>query len=474
MKSTIVLCACALAGSAFSATPTFNKDVAPILYQNCAGCHRPGQVAPFSLLTYNDAAKRAGLIATATTKRYMPPWKAEPGYGHFADERRLSDAQIRLIAEWAYGGAPEGDPKQKSAPPQFSSGWQAGRPDAVLSTSRPFAIPADGHDVFQCFVIPLNFTEDRYVKAVEFRPGNPHVVHHALFFLDTTGQARQLDAASPEPGYSCFGSPRIEASGGLGGWAPGATPKSLPTGVAYTVKKGTDLVVQIHYHPSGKLETDESQIGLTFGDAPRKGLANIVAGTRQIDLAPGNYHQEVTDWIQVPEAVDVINIAPHAHLLCRDMRVDAKLPDGKVEPLIWIKDWDFNWQGQYRYSEPVHLPKGSRIEMRYVYDNSSKNPHNPSNPPKRVTFGEQTTDEMALVFLQVVLPDPADSARFRREIIAGRLQQYLTEGGKPSGVTPRLMEYLQLLKPRFDRNHDGALDSEEQAAMIGFVTERIK
>jgi mono/diheme cytochrome c family protein len=459
--------------SGFAATPTFNRDIAPILYDNCATCHRPGQVAPFSLLTYSDAAKRAALIATVTAKRYMPPWKAEAGYSHFLNERRLTDAQINMIAEWARNGAPEGDPQQRPAPPQFASGWQAGKPDAVFTPPQPFHIPADGRDVFQCFVIPLNFNTDRYVKTVEFRPGNPRVVHHALFFLDTSGEARRLDGATPGPGYSCFGGPQIQPAGSLGGWAPGATPAPLPDGVAHTVGKGADLVIQIHYHPSGKPEIDQSSIGLTFGNAPRRGLAGMIVGTRKIDLAPGGARQEVTDWALVPEDIELIGITPHAHLLCREMKVDARLPDGNIEPLIWIKDWDFNWQGQYQYATPVRLPKGTRIEMRYVYDNSASNPHNPSNPPRRVVFGEQTTNEMALLFLQVVLPRPADVPRFRREYILGRVDQFLTEGGEPAGLRRRVTERLQAAIPSFDANHNGKLEPDERAALLRLLSNRI-
>ena len=401
---------------ALPAVPNFNRDIAPILYQNCAVCHRPGEVAPFSLLTYRDAAKRAKLIAIVTAKHYMPPWKAEPGRPSFEDERRLTDTQIAIIGEWARNGAPKGDPQHKPTPPQFASGWQAGKPDVVFSMPQPFHIEGDGRDVFQCFVIPLHFTDDRYVKTVEFHPGNPGIVHHALFFLDASGEARRLDGASPEPGYSCFGGPQIEPSGGLGGWAPGATPRPLPQGVEQTVRKGADLVIQIHYHPSGKPETDQSSIGLTFGDAPKRGLANLIAGTHQIDLAPGGAHQEVTDWLSVPEDVDLIGITPHAHLLCREMKVNARFPDGKTQSLIWIRDWDFNWQGQYRYAAHVHLPKGTRIEMRYVYDNSAANPHNPPIHPNELALAN-TTDEMAFLFLQVVLPRPEDVPRFRREFI---------------------------------------------------------
>lgn len=462
-----------LAANAYAATPTFNRDIAPILYENCATCHRPGQVAPFPLLSYDDVAKRAGLIAIVTQKRYMPPWKAEPGYGHFQDERRLTDGQIALIADWARNGAPEGDPRQKRKPPQFASGWLGGRPDLVAGMGQPFSVPADGRDVFQCFVVPLNFTTDHYVRTVEFHPGNPRVVHHALFFLDTTGEARQLDAATPEPGYPCFGGPQIQPSGTLGGWAPGATPEPLPAGVAMTIGKGADLVIQIHYHPSGKAEADQSSVGLTFGDAPRKGLASMLMGTRQIDLAPGAARQEVTDWALVPEDVELIGITPHAHLLCKEMKVDAHLPGGKTEPLIWIRDWDFNWQGQYRYAAPVALPKGTKIEMRYVYDNSSGNPHNPSNPPRRVTYGEQTTNEMALLFLQAVLPRPEDVPKFRREYRLARLDQFLTEGGAPVGLRSREIRRLRAAIPMFDTDHNGVLDAGERAAMLRFLETRM-
>ena len=468
------LAAGAHAATPTSATPTFNQDIAPILYQNCADCHRPGQVAPFSLLTYEDAARRSSLIAAVTAKHYMPPWKAEPGAGHFAGERRLTEGQIALIRDWASHGAPEGDAAHKPAPPHFSSGWLAGKPDTVLTVAEPFPIPADGRDVFQCFVIPMNLDSDAFFKNVEFHPGNPRVVHHALFFLDTSGAARRLDGETPEPGYPCFGGPQFTPSGTLGGWAPGATPEPLPAGVAHTVEKGADLVIQIHYHPDGKPETDQSSIGLTASPRPERGLAGMLAGTRAIDLAPGDAHHEIRDWILVPEDVELIGITPHAHLICRDMQADARLPDGKTIPLIRIKDWDFNWQGQYRYAEPVKLPKGTRIEMRYVYDNSTANPHNPSNPPQRVTFGEQTTNEMALLFLQAVLPSPDDVRPFRRKLALSRLDQFLTEGGEPAGMNRRTIERLRSAIPMFDKNHNGTLEPEERAAMLQFLSANIR
>ncbi|HEY1339710.1 MAG TPA: hypothetical protein VGF59_19490 [Bryobacteraceae bacterium] len=463
-----------LCAAAFAAVPTFNKDIAPILYQNCASCHRPGEVAPFSLLTYQDASKRAALIASVTAKRYMPPWKAEPGYGHFEDERRLSDQQIATIGDWAKNGAPEGETADKPAVPQFASGWLAGKPDAVLTPAQPFQVPPDGRDVFQCFVIPLDYDAARYVKTVEFHPGNKKVVHHALFFLDTTGQARKLDAETPEAGYPCFGGPRVAISGGLGGWAPGATPEPLPAGVAHVVEKGADVVMQIHYHPSGKPETDQSSIGVIFGDRPQKGLANLVVGPRRLDLPPGEGRIPVSDWAVLPQDVDLIGITPHAHWLCKEMKVDAKLPDGKVESLIWIKDWDFNWQGQYRYSNAIRLPKGTRVEMHYVYDNSASNPRNPTSPPKRVHFGEQTSDEMALAFLQVALPSFDDVPGFRRAMLLSRIDQMLATGDDFAGLPPRQVEMLRTGVTMFDKNHDGKLDDEERAAMMAFISKMMQ
>jgi mono/diheme cytochrome c family protein len=473
MKLSAGLAAGVFACTAFAATPTYNKEIAPILYQNCALCHRPGEVAPFSLLTYDDARKRAALIAGVTANRYMPPWKAEPGVGHFDDERRLSDQQIALIRDWAKSGAPEGDPKDAPKPPQFAAGWLGGKPDAEIRMPVAFPIPADGRDVFQCFVLPLGFDADRFVKTVEFHPGNKKVVHHALFYLDTTGEARRLDAQTPEPGYPCFGGPRIAPSGGLGGWAPGATPSPLPAGVAHPVGKGADLVVQIHYHPDGKPETDQSALGLTFTEHPQKGLANLLVGPRNLDLPPGEM-TAVTDWAVVPQDVELIGITPHAHWLCKEMKIDAHLPDGSVEPLIWIKDWDFNWQGQYRYTNAVKLPKGTRVDMRYTYDNTAKNPRNPSNPPKRVQYGEQTTDEMAFVFLQFALPSPDDVRGFRRETLLSRIEQMLINGDDFSGLPGRQVEMLRQGIILFDKNHNGKLEPEEREAFMKVIRTQIR
>ena len=274
--------------------PTYNKDIAPILWKNCAGCHRPGEIGPFSLLTYKDAAKRSSFLEEITASRKMPPWKPEPGFGSFHDERRLTDKEIRLIADWVDAGAPEGDVKDLQPKPSFVEGWQLGKPDLVLKASEPVSVPASGRDMYRCLVIPIPIDSDRTVAAVEFRPGNRRVVHHALLYLDSKGAARKMDEADPGPGYASFGGPGILPTGGLGGWAPGSMPRFLPDGVGKFLRKGSDLVLQIHYHPDGKPETDQSVVGVYFTPKPaRRIVGGIAVRTRNLDIPPGEKHYQV-------------------------------------------------------------------------------------------------------------------------------------------------------------------------------------
>jgi mono/diheme cytochrome c family protein len=387
-------------------TVTFNADIAPIIFQNCASCHRTGEVAPFPLLSYEDVKKKAKTIARVVDERYMPPWHAEPGYGEFLDERRLTDEQIGMIGQWVEEGMAQGI----GAPPplpKFVEGWQLGKPDLVVKMSAPFMVPAEGRDVFRCFVVPLNLPADKNVSAVEYRPSNRRVVHHALLFLDTTGAARKLDDEDPEPGYSRFGGIGFRASGGLGGWVPGATVHPMPDGFVHVVKKSSDLVIQTHFHPSGKVEPEQSEVGIYFSKKPAQKLSlSFPLFGFPLNIPPGEKHYVVKGSITVPADADLFGITPHSHLLAKEMKVTATLPDGKTIPLIWIKNWDFNWQGQYQYKKPIFIPKGTRIDMMHVFDNSADNPANPNNPPRRVTFGEQTTDEMAICFLQFVADNP--------------------------------------------------------------------
>jgi mono/diheme cytochrome c family protein len=456
-----------------AATPTFNADIAPILHKNCASCHRPGEVAPFSLLTYEDAAKRAPLIAAVTAARIMPPWKTEPGHGTFLNERRLTSDEIAALRQWSEAGAPRGEAKDAPPMPKFPEGWQAGEPDQIVGMTDAYTVPADGPDQFRCFVVPLGRKEEVYVSGFEFRPGNKRVVHHAIIFVDSTGAGRRLAAQSTGGGYRCVGGPGFPASGAIGGWAPGADPRREEPETALPVPAGSDLVIQIHYHPSGKPEQDRSTLGLHYSDAPTKGRAGMVLVNRRIYIRPGDKNFVVEASATVPQDVDLVGITPHAHYLATDMKVDAHLPDGRVTPLIWIRDWDFNWQGQYRYAQPVRLPKGTRIAMRYVYDNSADNPHNPSNPPKSVTWGEETNDEMAITFLEFVLPSPKDVPAFRLASLLQLIEPFLAAGGGiddlPPGVGGANVERLRRAYGLFDANRDGKLDDKERAALLDLV-----
>ena len=377
---------------------TFTRDVAPILYRHCTVCHHEGEVAPFPLVTYADAAQRAKLIAQVTASRHMPPWLPAPGYGHFQGERRLTFAEIAILRRWAAEGAPEGDRNWLPPAPHYPTGWQLGKPDLIARMPKPYKVAAHAADQYMCFSIPLNLTQDKYVRALEFRPGVHSVVHHALFLLDEAHIARRLGGS-----YPCLGLPGFLPSGALGGWAPGTEPTQMPPGLQLILRKGSDLVMQIHYHADGKPETDQSELGLYFTDKPpTKWVADIALGSHLIDIPPGDRDYKVWDHFTTPVNVDAIGIIPHAHRVCKEIRGWAILPDGHKKWLIWIKQWEFHWQEQYRYVTPVRLPAGTRLEMEFIYDNSDANANNPFHPPRRVRWGPNTTDEMAGLHVQVV------------------------------------------------------------------------
>jgi hypothetical protein len=398
-------------------TPTtFSRDVAPILYRQCAACHRPGGVAPFSLLTHQDASKRASLIAKVTASRYMPPWlPVEP---RFHDQRRLTAAEIAAIGRWADSGAPEGNPAQTPPAPRFAEGWQLGKPDLEAEMRAEFAVPADGPDLYQCFAIPSGSRQDRWVRALDIRPGHPQSVHHVLLFQDTTGTARKRDTGS---GYSCFGTPGFLPARGLGGWTPGAIPYQAPKGIPALLHGGADLVLQVHYHPTGKPVTDRTRVALYFTDEkPTRRLMDIPLGSNAIDIPAGERAYKVTDRFTTPVDVDALAITPHAHYICREMVGRAILPDGSRRTLLRIADWNFNWQQQYTYAAPVRLPAGTRIEMEFTYDNSAGNPRNPHSPPQRIVWGPGSADEMAGLHLAVA-PADADDAEELSQSLWGKM-----------------------------------------------------
>ena len=384
---------------------TFSRDVAPILFRHCATCHRPSGPAPFTVLSYEEVREHARLIVTKTQSRLMPPWPPQPGYGTFTNERRLTVHQIETIRRWVQQGAIEGDRGDLPPQPQFTEGWQLGQPDLVVKLPEPFMLPAGGMDVFRNFVIPLALPATRYVRAVELRPGNPGFVHHALVAIDKTRSARRLD--SQDPGVGFGGMDLGEAhppDGQLVVWAPGLVPFVSNGATAWRLEPGSDLVLQLHMLPSGKPEMIQPSVGFHFANAAPTGPPLYVMrlyADAALDILPGAKNFVVTDTIDVPADIEVLAVHPHAHFLAKTVEAWATLPNGTRRWLIRIPEWNFNSQDVYWYAKPISLPRGTTIRMRYSYDNSADNVSNPSHPPRRVTAGDRSSDEMAHLSLQV-------------------------------------------------------------------------
>ena len=376
--------------------PAFNRDIAPILFQECVECHHTGGVGPFSLTSYREVKKRANTILSVTKDRLMPPWPPEAGHGEFLGERRLTDAQIATIAQWAKAGMVEGLARDLPPLPKFRDDWQLGEPDLVVTPPKAFQLPADGPDVYRNLVMPYAAAGNRFVRAVEFRPGKTSAIHHAFVFVDESGDARRMEGLETEPGFPGMLAGRgARAPGGFVSWQPGRRPAEVPDGMAWLLKKGMDLVLQLHLRPTGKPEEVQPAIGLYFTDnAPTRPNMVMLLRSTAIDIAAGETSYPIESSYKLTEEVSVIGIAPHLHYLGKEAHGWAELPDGTAQELLYIRQWDFNWQGDYRYVKPVTLPKGTTLKMRFTYDNSARNPSNPSKPPKRVSYGLQSTDEM--------------------------------------------------------------------------------
>ena len=353
----------------------------------------------------------------------MPPWQPEPGHGVFAGSRRLSDAEIQLFRAWAGQGAPEGDPRDRPPPRQWASDWELGPPDLVI-TLPAYQLRADGRDMFRNIVVPAGFRGTKYVRAWQFRPGN-RVVHHATIQMDTTGLSRRLDAGDDSPGYEGVVALTARAPDGFFlDWAPGHRPATAVEGTAWPLEGASDLVVMLHLKPSGKPETVQASLGLYFSDKPPSRLPVMLRLTRQdLDIAAGARSYETSDAYTLPVDVVVHTVQPHAHYLGRRFEGAARLPDGRSVPLIQILDWNFNWQDVYHYQDPVALPAGTRILMRIVYDNSEGNPRNPHRPPRRVGYGQQTDDEMAELWFQVLTQSEEDRVRLVKDLRERVLQE---------------------------------------------------
>lgn len=435
----------ALPLAAQSAPVTFNRDIAPIVYRNCSACHRPGEAAPFSLLSYGDAAKKGKTIAKVTASRVMPPWKAEPASYSYRDERRLTGDEIALLQEWVNQGMPEGAGK-KPEPPQFASGWRLGEPDLVVEMPAAYHISADGPDIYRNIAVPLGLKEDRWLAAIDMRPSARAVVHHVLYFADPTGRAHQKPQQGTEPGFT--GMRAGGATVPLGGWAVGAQPKFFPDGLALKVPKGSDLVVQYHFHPTGKPEAEKSLIGLYFAKkSPERSLTRIQMPPAYslfsgLEIPAGEKDFVIRDSYTLPVAIDAVGVGAHAHYLGKQLKMTATLPEGDVKTLLSIKDWDFAWQDRYFFQQLVPLPKGTRLDVEIHWDNSADNPRNPSSPPVRVTWGEESRDEMGSISLMAVAQQQTDFAALQADL-SGRRNRLAKEKMK---ADPALaMKIMKLL-----------------------------
>ena len=424
-----VVMACGLEPA--SAGPvTFATDVAPIVFERCAVCHHPNGSAPFSLLTYATARPHATQIAAVTKTRVMPPWKSEPGYGDFIGHRPLIDDEIHVLQRWLEDGAPEGDPADLPTPPHWTDGWQLGIPDLVVALAQPYVLAAEGTDVSRVFVLPIPIETMRYVRGVEFRPGNAKVVHHANIRIDRTPASRVLDERDPAPGYDgLLSHSAVYPDGHFLGWTPGQVAPLLPKGMGWRLAPRTDLVVEVHMKPSGKPEVIAPSVGFYFGsDPPERTPAMLRLGRQSIDIAAGEKDYAVTDSFVLPVDAEVQAVQPHAHYRAREVRGIATLPDGTTKWLILITDWDFRWQHVYRYVAPFMLPRGTTLSVRYTFDNSADNPRNPRRPPTRVTWGQWSQDEMGDLWIQVLTRDDRDlqtlNAAFRAKAIAEDIVGY--------------------------------------------------
>ncbi|QDV38581.1 EF-hand domain-containing protein [Tautonia plasticadhaerens] len=448
---------------------TFAEHVAPILFGNCTECHRPGEPAPFPLRSYEDARTRGATIAEVAASGLMPPWHPDPSCLPLRDERGLTAEQVDLLGLWVERGMPEGDPSRTPAVPDFPEGWTLGDPDLVVTMDEAFEVPAGGPDEFRTFVFRLDLPEDRWVKAVELRPSAREVVHHALFFVADSEGARRLDGEDGRPGFRRMR--LLDLRGSLGGWVLGTRPQPLPDDLAMALPSGTDLLMQTHFHPSGKVEHEKATIGLYLAEGPpskrlrgfqvppafgRFALGRIEAGDEAHTVRASR---------TIDRDIDLISVGGHAHYICESMEAVATRPDGSAIDLFRIPDWDFDWQGRYFFEEPVRIPAGTRIDVTLVYDNSEGNPRNPSHPPVDVTFGEQSTDEMGTVLFGYVLADErgGDLSGGSGSLLAigngdrGRLRGLLGRFGRRGGTEGPGRAAID----RLDRNGDGRVDREE-------------
>lgn len=412
-----------------AAPVTFYQHIAPLVYRNCTPCHRAGEPAPFSLVTYDDVKRHAAQIAAVTKRRYMPPWLPQAGHGEFAEERRLTDSEIQLIQDWVKQGSPPGVGRAPQ-PPRFKDEWQLGTPDLILRVSKPYDLPGDGPEIFWNFILPVPITSTRWVKAIEVRPGTSKTFHHANVILDRSRASRRQEKI-PGAGFSGMDlnieEEAFDPDGHFLSWKPGSEPVVEPDGMAWRADPGMDLILNVHLRPSGKPESVSPMIGIYFTGHPQKKFPMLVQLEHDaaIDIPPGEKDFLVSDDIRIPIDVTLLAVYPHAHYLGKLLEAYATLPGGERKWLVRIPDWDLNWQGVYRLKQPMLLPSGTVVSMRYHYDNSAENPRNPSSPPHQVRGGNQATDEMGHFWLQVLPTGEGDQrAALQEGLMRQRLEKY--------------------------------------------------
>jgi Copper type II ascorbate-dependent monooxygenase, N-terminal domain/Copper type II ascorbate-dependent monooxygenase, C-terminal domain len=413
MKHALVLLIGLIIHTAIDAqAPTWSSHVAPILYAKCTNCHNPGGAGHISLVGYDQAFNMSASIAYQTATHKMPPWSPDRGYSHFTGERYLNDKELKIIQDWVTAGAPVGDTAHAPLPPVYSHSDIITSPD--LNLSMPKFQVFNNQDLYQCFVIPAHTLTDKYISKVEVVPGNRNIVHHVLMFQDTSGKARQLDAADPHVGYTHYGDIGVPSALLIGAWVPGSEPLSFPNGMGVKLNKGADIVIQVHYPANSMNLYDSTHLNFRFTSA---------TGIREVQIFPMLHHGTIGpgSMIDGPLVIPagavktfhcmfantlsskftLLGAAPHMHLVGKNFRVFS-IHNHDTIPLIKINDWDFNWQGMYNFQRPYIFDIGDTVWAEATYDNTTNNPRNPNHAnPKTVTLGEATTDEMMLVYVPV-------------------------------------------------------------------------
>jgi len=409
--------------------PNFAHDIAPILFLNCVSCHRPGESAPFSLLSYADVKNHAQQITSATASRAMPPWLPAAGYGNFAGEHRLTAEDIALIANWVRGGAPEGIASETPPVPKFTEGWQLGPPDMIVEATQAYTIPAHGPDVFYNFIFSPGITSTKYIRAIEIRPGNTQLIHHANVIVDRARSARRQES-EPGAGFPGMNVKIVRNVFDFDShflfWKPGSSPWVEQDGFSWRLDPGNDLVLNAHMMTMGMPEDVRPSIGLYFTDKPPKYAPILIQLDHDgaLNIPPGDADFVVTDKFTLPLDADALAVYPHAHYLGHVLEGYAILPNGARKQLILIRHWDPKWQSVYHYREPVFLPKGTTLVMRWHFDNSAANPRNPHRPPQRVVSGNQSTDEMAHLSFQLLPREPGQLRALEEAFMAHQLEKY--------------------------------------------------